>query len=124
MVCFDVLAEARLETSGLFLVMAFDLLLGQGLRGGGQLRRRFDAAALRLRRAWASRDPPSAGAGGASEVGWAALPRYVRVNGVKMGKTGKKAVLKQLRKALKEKRAQELQEGKEVEPEVAEVKDW
>ncbi|CAK9050377.1 28S rRNA (cytosine-C(5))-methyltransferase (NOL1-related protein) (NOL1R) (NOL1/NOP2/Sun domain family member 5) (Williams-Beuren syndrome chromosomal region 20A protein) [Durusdinium trenchii] len=40
-----------------------------------------------------------------------------------MGKTGKKAVLKQLRKALKEKRAQELQEGKEVEPEVAEVKE-
>ena len=36
-------AEARLEETGIFLVMAFELLVGSGkIRGGGQLRRRME----------------------------------------------------------------------------------
>ena len=112
-------SQVKLDQTGLFLVMAFDLLLGQGLRGGGKLRRRVEAKAGRLQKAWRAQAPKVPKAPKAEAFG--RLPRYVRVNQLRSGKsTGE--VLEKLKEALRDAKEKDLEEGKEVEDEVAEVK--
>eukprot|EP00435_Cladocopium_sp_Y103_P043957 s186_g12.t1 len=108
------LRKAQLEETGIFLVMAFELLAGSGkIRGGGQLRRRLEKKLKILRQGFKD-------AGGQAEEpsAFAQLPRYVRINSLRCEAAG---ALQRLSKALKDAYQKDLAAGRKVAEETAEV---
>ena len=89
--------------AGLTLVMAYEQLYGRGLKGGGRLQRL-------LRRL--ARPAPLAPA--------AALPRYVRLNRLRL--RAPEAAAGRLQRALEKRRRREVDQGKRLGEEVAQVK--
>ncbi|CAL1129189.1 unnamed protein product [Cladocopium goreaui] len=111
------LRQARLEETGIFLVMAFELLVGSGkIRGGGQLRRRMEKKLKILKKGFND-------AGGAEQPSaFAQLPRYVRINSLRWSEVGVEAQpLQHLSKALKDAYQKDLAAGRQVAAETAEV---
>ncbi|CAE7390708.1 NSUN5 [Symbiodinium sp. CCMP2592] len=67
------------HSHGMMLVMAYELLLGHGLRGGGKLRRELEGHARELQAAFKKSSQHSEVLSEQKEA-FSSLPRYVRVN--------------------------------------------
>ena len=67
------------HSHGMMLVMAYELLLGHGLRGGGKLRRELEGHAAELQTAFKKSSQHSEVLSEQKEA-FSSLPRYVRVN--------------------------------------------
>lgn len=86
---------------GVALVMAYDLLLGQGLRGGGRLSRLLKESRKDLEEAFRANGHLAAeSADVAATKGMVELPRYLRINRTRVG--GGAPAAEQLRKKLQE----------------------
>ena len=89
------------HSHGMMLVMAYELLLGHGLRGGGKLRRELEGHAAELRTAFKKSSQHSEVLSEQREA-FSSLPRYVRVNRLQLAEdleVLKKRLTKALRRA-------------------------
>ena len=110
------------HSRGVMLVMAFELLLGHGLRGGGRLRRQLEEQRSALQAAF--QKSTCLEVGSEAKEAFASLPRYVRINRLQVTqKRDVDALKERLKKALFAAYQADLDAGRAVSPEMASVED-
>ena len=105
------------HSRGVMLVMAFELLLGHGLRGGGKLRRQLEGHQKSLQAVFRASTKSEVGSEASA---FAALPRYVRLNRLQVPDSDDD-LKERLKSALLKAYELDLAAGRKVTPEMAVV---